>query len=98
MDVRLVLPAFQIAPKEYSQGYLNNLVNMLNIAFTAMRSPGEGRQSTLVITNMPSDGYDLETGTLFQINGVVYVSTLNRAYTYGLSATGAVGTVTVTIV
>lgn len=98
MDVRLVLPSFQIAPKEYSQSYLNNLVNMLNIAFTAIRSPGEGRQSTLVITNMPSDGYNLEIGTLFQINGAVYVSTLNRAYTRGLSATGAVGTVTVTIV
>lgn len=98
MDVRLVLPAFQLAPKEYSQSYLNNLINMINIAFTAIRSPGEGRQSTLVITNMPSDGYDLEPGTLFQMNGTVYIALLNKPYTRGVSATGAVGTVTVSIV
>ena len=98
MDRRLVLPAFQVAPKEYNQGYLNNLVNMINIAFTAMRSPGEGRQSTLVITNMPSDGYNLEPGTLFQMNGTVYIALLDRPYTKGVSAKGSVGTVTVTIV
>jgi hypothetical protein len=98
MDVRLVFPSFQIAPKEYSQGYLNNLVNMLNVAFTAIRSPGEGRQSTIVITNMPSNGYNLEPGTLFEMNGVVYIAQLNRAYVQGVSATGRVGTVTVTIV
>jgi len=98
MDVRLVLPSFQVAPKEYSQSYLNNLVNMINVAFTAMRSPGEGRQSTIVITNMPTSGYGLEPGTLFQVNGVVYITRLNAPYVEGVSATGRVGAVTVTTV
>lgn len=98
MDVRLVYPSFQLAPKEYSQSYLNNLINMINVAFTALRSAGEGRQSTLVITNMPSDGYNLETGTLFHINGVVHISVLNIAYTSSVFATGIAGTVTVTTV
>lgn len=98
MDIRLALPPFQVAPKEYSQSYLNNLINMLNIAFTSIRSPGEGRQSTIVITNMPSGGYNLEPGTLYQIKGVVYVALSDTPYLQGVSATGRVGSVTVTTV
>lgn len=98
MDIRLALPPLQIAPKEYNQGYFNNLINMLNIAFTSIRSPGEGRQSTIVITNMPTSGYNLEPGTLFQVKGVVYVALSDTPYVQGVSATGRAGSVTVTTV
>ena len=98
MDRRLIFPQFEKAPSEYSSGYLNNMVNMLNVLMTALRNPGEGRQTTLVLTNLPENDVGLETGSIFQVNGVLYISVPYRAFVSGVSATGTVGSVTVTTV
>lgn len=97
MDRRTSFPNFQRAPKEYSISYFNGMVNMLNLLITVLRSPGEGRQSTIVITNMVTSDFGLESGTLFQIEGQVYISVLNIARPTAITATGAVGSVVVTV-
>ena len=97
MDRRTSFPNFQRAPKDYSVSYFNGMVNMLNLLITVLRSPGEGRQSTLVITNMVTSDFGLESGTLFQIEGQVYISVLNIARPTAITATGAVGSVVVTV-
>jgi hypothetical protein len=97
MDRRASFPNFQRAPKEYSVSYFNGMVNMLNLLITVLRSPGEGRQSTIVITNMVNSDFGLESGTLFQIEGQVYISVLNIARPTAITATGAVGSVVVTV-
>jgi hypothetical protein len=69
---------------------------MLNLLTTTIRNPGEGRQTTLVLTDLPTTDYGLEPGSLFQVDGVVRISLQNKPYVLGLAATGGVGTVSVT--
>jgi hypothetical protein len=98
MDRRLIFPTFESPPEEYTKRYFDNMVNMLNVLMVALRSPGEGRQSTLVLTNLPTTDANLEPGSIFQVNGVLYVSVAYRAFVSGVSGTGRVGAVTVTTV
>ena len=74
------------------------MINMLNVLMVALRNPGEGRQTTMVLTNLPTNDYNLEPGGLFQVDGALRVSILSKADVAGLSATGRVGSVTVTTV
>lgn len=98
MDRRLIFPQFQKAPSDYDSMYFNNMVNMLNVLMNALRNPGEGRQSTLVLTNLPSNDSGLEPGEIFVVDGVLHVPVPYRPYAAGVSATGRVGSATVTIV
>ena len=98
MDRRLIFPRFENPPPEYDRRYFDNMVNMLNVLMVALRSPGEGRQSTLVLTNLPTTDANLEPGSLFEINGALYVSVAYRSFLNGVSGTGRIGTVTVTTV
>ncbi len=96
MDVRLVFPTFPNPPAEYSQQHLEALVRSLDALVRVIRAPGEGRQTTIVLTDLQSNDYGLEPGTIFEVNGALRVSVLYSPYVAGLSATGSVGSVTVT--
>ena len=98
MDRRLIFPQFETPPEDYKRQYFANMVSMLNVLMNALRSPGEGRQTTLVLTNLSETDVGLEPGSLFQVNGVLYVSVAYKAFVSGSSATGRVGSVTVTTV
>jgi hypothetical protein len=50
-----------------------------------------------VLTNLASNDFGLEPGTIFQVNGALRVSVLYSPYVAGLSASASVGSVTVTI-
>lgn len=97
MDRRLTLPAFGTAPQEYDPRYFNDLSRLLNQLISALRSTGEGRNTTIVLTDLPSNDYNAEPGTIFEINGALYVSVRYRAFLVTISATARVGAVTVTI-
>lgn len=97
MDRRLSLPVFGRSPDAYSPQYMDDVVRMLNILTTLIRNPGEGRQTTMVLTDLPTTDYGLEPGSLFQVDGAVRISLQNEPYVLGLSATGGVGTVSVTV-
>ena len=64
----------------------------------ALRNPGEGRQSTLVLTNLPSNDSGLEPGSIFVVNGVLRIPLLYSPYVAGVYGTGRVGSVTVSVV
>jgi len=97
MDRKVQLPLFPAAPSDYSQIYFNDLVGALNRLTRILVTPGEGRQTIIVLTDLPTNDQGLEPGTTFQVNGVLYVSVLYKAFLAGTSATGAVGTVAVTV-
>ena len=97
MDRRLSLPVFGRAPDTYSPQYTDDVVRMLNILTTLIRNPGEGRKTTMVLTDLPTTDYGLEPGSLFQVDGAVRISLQDKPYVLGLSATGGVGTVSVTV-
>jgi hypothetical protein len=98
MDVRLVPPVFTRAPAQYDQIYFNDLVRSLISLITYIQAPGEGRQTTIVLTNLASNDSGLEPGTIFQVGGVLRIPLIYSPYVAGLSAPASVGSVTVTIV
>jgi hypothetical protein len=96
MDRRLSLPTFSKAPETYTRGYFDDLTRMLNNLVTMITTPGVGRQSTLVLTDLPSNDSGLEPGSIFVVNGILRIPLLYSPYVAGLSGTGVVGSVSVT--
>ena len=96
MDVRLVFPRFTNPPADYDRKYFADLVRSLDSLVTILQAAGEGRQTTIVLTNLATNDSGLEPGTIFQVEGVLRIPLLYSPYAAGLSATGSVGSVTVT--
>ena len=90
-------PQFPIAPREYTQEYADSIVRTFSIFLQQFLSPGEGRHTNLTLTTLQQDGFGLETGALFQREGFVKIVTIDHSDVRGLSATGDVGSVSVTI-
>tara|TARA_Y100001972_G_C7508632_1_gene257122 strand:+ start:370 stop:663 length:294 start_codon:yes stop_codon:yes gene_type:complete len=90
-------PQFPVAPAEYKQDYANSVVRTFQVFIQQFLSPGEGRNTNLTLTGLQEDAFGLETGALFQQDGFVKIVTINRSHPRGVSATGNVGSVTVTV-
>ena len=90
-------PQFPVAPAEYKQDYANSVVRTFQVFIQQFLSPGEGRNTNLTLTALQEDAFGLETGALFQQDGFVKVSRSNVPHPEGLSGTGGVGSVTVTV-
>ena len=97
MDRRTTPPVFPRPPLEYDPRYFSDLARALASLVIYIQTPGEGRQTTIVLTNLQSDDYGLEPGTTFQVNGALRVSVLHLPYVRGVSGAGSVGSVTVTV-
>ena len=97
MPVNLPFPIFAIAPKEYSQAYMNDIIRSLGYLTTILGNPGEGRNTFLVLTNLQGDDQGLETGSLYAENNIVYISVLYIAAIASMSAALSLGDVTVSI-
>jgi len=95
MSRNLVLPFFPVAPQEYDQRYMQEVVRAFSVYLEQMQNPGEGRNTQLVLTNLQTDDVGLETGALFQQSGFVKITLIDTPHVRGSSATGGVGTVTV---
>ncbi len=90
------VPYFPIPPKGYEQQYFAELVRSFSVFLAQQQNPGEGRNTSLVLTNLPQDDFGLEIGTLFQHDGFVKITLTNSSYVRGSEAVGLIGTVTVT--
>lgn len=97
MSRNLVRPFFPVPPQEYNHTYMTEIIRAFSIFLEQNHNPGEGRHTALTLTNLQTNDQGLEVGALFDYNGYVRLSKLNEAYVGGVSATGSVGTVTVTI-
>lgn len=90
-----VLPRFPNPPAEYSQRYMADLIRAFAVYQQQMLNPGEGRNTTTVLTALASSDQGLEPGTLFRDgDGYVRVALEDSACVGGLSATGGVGQIT----
>ena len=90
-------PQFPVAPAEYKKEYADSIVSTFSVFLQQFLSPGEGRNTNLTLTALQEDAFGLETGALFQQDGFVKIVTINRSHPRGVSATGNVGSVTVTV-
>lgn len=96
MSRNLNLPFLPIPPSEYSQDYFSEIVRAISVYMQNERNPGEGRNTFTVFTNLQTDDYGLEPGSVFNHGGYLKVSELNTPHVRGSSALGLVGSVTVT--
>mgnify|MGYP000347902257 CR=1 FL=1 len=95
MSRSLVRPQFPLPPVEYNQGYMTEIVRQFSVFIQQIQNPGDGRFTTVVITNMPDNDVGLEQGSLYEHGGYVMISELNRSAVSGSSMTSTAGNVTV---
>ena len=95
MSRRLVLPEFPNAPEAYSAGYMSEVVRSFSVFLRQFNHPGDARQTDLTLTNLQQNDYNLETGAIFQQDGILKIVLIDKPHPAGLSATGGVGSVTV---
>jgi len=80
-----------------STDYINDLVSVLDLFIQQQVNPGEGRNTKIVFTELPTSDVGLEQGTLYRIGNDVKVSLLNIAGVDGNSGTTTLGSVTVSV-
>lgn len=97
MSRNLNLPFFPVAPEQYDQRYMSELIRSFSTYLTQQQNPGEGRNTFSVFTALQTDDSGLEPGAIFSHDGYVRVLLEHSPYVRGSKATGAVGTVTVAI-
>jgi hypothetical protein len=94
----LPAPFFPYPPDSYDQNYFSDVVRSFALYIEQQRNPGESRATKMTFTNLPSgNDTNIENGALFEVNGVVKISKLDRPHCASNSATSGLGSVTVTI-
>ena len=96
MTRNLNLPFFPVAPDQYTQTYMAEVVRAFSVYLLQMQNPGQGRHTEMVLTNLQTHDRSLEIGGLFQQDGFVKIVRQTVPHPEGLSGTGSVGSVTVT--
>tara|TARA_R100001594_G_scaffold14483_1_gene30863 strand:+ start:47 stop:334 length:288 start_codon:yes stop_codon:yes gene_type:complete len=91
-----IIPFFPTPPADYNRQYMDDIVRAFSLYVSSINTPGEGRNTFTVFTNLQTDDFNLETGAIFNHNGFVKISQLDSPHTRGVSGTSAVGSVTVT--
>jgi hypothetical protein len=89
------LPYFPVPPAQYNPVYFAEIVRAFSVYLAQQQNPGEGRNTFIVLTALQDNDQGLEPGALFQQGGFVKITQANTPHVGGLSATGSVGTVTV---
>ena len=82
---------------QLSVEYMYDLVSVLDVFIQQQNNPGEGRNTKIVFTDLPTSDVGLEAGTLYRIGNGVKVSLLNIAGVDGVSATISLSSVTVSV-
>ena len=99
MSRNLVLPFFPVPPEQYDQQYMEEIVRSFSVYLNQIQNPGEGRHTELVLTNLQLDDQGLEIGAIFKVGTTVNLKIVvaDIPHVRGNSATGSVGSVTVTV-
>jgi hypothetical protein len=95
---RFRAPALPLAPQEYDQQHMSQLIGALRLYFAQSDSNAALQLDGLRLLNLPTSGYNLPDGTVFQVGENLKIVVPYISYLYGVSATASVGTVTVTII
>lgn len=95
MTRSVVRPQLPLPPVEYNQGYMAEIVRQFSVLIQQIQNPGDGRFTTIVVTDMPDNDVGLEQGSLYKHGGYVMISELSRSAVSGSSMTVTAGSVTV---
>jgi hypothetical protein len=97
MSNKYAKPYFPVPPRTYDFTYFAELVRSFSVFIQQERNPGIIRGTELVLTNLPVNDYGLEEGTVFQRDGVLYVSVPYKPHPKGVFGTAVVGGVSVSV-
>lgn len=97
MSRNLNLPYLPVPPNEYDARYFREILRSISTFMNNTRNPGEGRNTTIVLTNLQQHDQNLEPGTVFQQDGILKVVLPYKPHPAGNQATANVGNVTVSI-
>ncbi len=92
-----VSPRLPNAPNDYDVTYMADLVRSLELFIFQERNPGEERATKITFTDLPTSDTGLEVGALYRMGNDVKISLIDIAVPDGANASGAIGTVTVSI-
>jgi len=95
---RFRAPALPLATPDYDQQQLAQLIGVLRLYFTQLDSNAALQVDGIRLLNLPTSGYNLPDGTVFQVGEDLKIVVPNISYLFGVSATANVGTVTVTTI
>ena len=90
-------PRLPLPIGDVDQAYIIDLVRALDFFIQNSDNPGEGRNTKLVFTAMPTSDVGLEAGTLYRFGNDVKISLINIAGVDGSSITATLGNVTVSV-
>ena len=90
------VPVFPTPTEEYDAAYVADLIRALNYFVEQVGNPGPIRGTTLVLTDLPTSGAQLATGSVYNDSGTLKIVLANVGYSGSVSASGDIGTVTVT--
>lgn len=71
---KFAAPFFPIPPAEYDVAYFNELIRAFSLLVQEQRNPGPGRNTTLVLTDLPTSATDLESGSVYNDSGTLKVA------------------------
>lgn len=97
MSRNLNLPYLPIPPNEYDADYFRETLRAISTFMNNTRNPGEGRNTTIVLTNLQAHDQGLEPGTIFQQDGFLKVALADKPHLAGAEGAASVGSVTVSI-
>jgi|TARA_R110000822_G_scaffold19800_10_gene64315 hypothetical protein len=92
----LVQPQFPLPPGTYDAAYMAEIVRAFSVFLQQVNNPGDSRATTMTLTNLQSDDYNLETGALFEHEAYIKITVGNVSNPRGSEGTGTVGSATVT--
>ena len=89
------IPYFPNAPQQYDPKYISEVVRAFSVFVHQNQTPGEGRNTFTVFTDLQEDDFGLENGSVFQQAGFLKIALINSPNVRGIVATGQVGPITV---
>jgi hypothetical protein len=69
MSRKNIVPYFPAPPREYNQSYFAQIIRAFALYTQQVQNPGDGRFTTVTLTNTPTSPSGLEAGTIWQRNG-----------------------------
>lgn len=97
MSQRVPPPVFPTAPREYDPRFMSDLIRALTQYVVTTNSPGEGRFTGAVLTNLQDNDQGLEEGAIFEQDGHLMIARSFVAAPASTTLTASLGDVTVTI-
>ena len=96
MSRRLARPFFPVPPQDYDRSYFNEVIRAFSVFLQQVQNPGDARHTELTLTDLQVHDQGLEVSALFNFNGFVKITQANTPHPASLSASGSVGSVSVT--